>query len=476
MALPTMRHHARLVHAASTTLLSIVNDVLDVSKLEAGSLELDLHPFLPRNLVEHAAMLLREQATAKGLALHVEVDAEVPASLLGDQARLRQVLLNLLSNAVKFTAKGMVWLRVDHEGQRDGLAQVRFTVGDTGIGIPQAKRHRLFQRFSQVDGSTARQYGGTGLGLSICKSLIEMMGGSIRVESTEGEGSSFTFSLALPVAEAAADVAPPGPSAPSSAAEVGAHVLLAEDVAMNQELAVAMLTRWGHRVDVVADGAAAVDAVMRTRYDLVLMDVQMPGMDGLEATRRIRGLGGAHVRLPIIAMTANVLPRDVERCRLAGTDAHIGKPFVPEILRALVEHWAGQGSAAPEADPAAQADEAEHDATVLDDLREMMGPARLAIMLRQFVADLDSRLRQAPADAAGWQGIRSDAHALISTAGMLGFNALSEAARSLEQACLAAPAGGPEPAMQLERVRSEMARAGAKSAQMIAAWEGRQAA
>ncbi|GJD96683.1 PAS domain S-box protein [Methylobacterium iners] len=473
MALPTMQHYARLVHAASTTLLSIVNDVLDVSKLEAGSLELDLHPFAPRHLVEHAAMLLREQAAAKGLALHVEVDAEVPEVLLGDEARLRQVLLNLLSNAVKFTAKGMVWLYVDHEGRRDGLARVRFTVMDTGIGIPADKRHRLFQRFSQVDGSTARQFGGTGLGLSICKSLIEMMGGSIRVDSTEGEGSSFTFTLDLPVAEVAADAASPSPSAQSSASETGAHILLAEDVAMNQELAVAMLTRWGHSVDVVPDGAIAVDAVMRNRYDLVLMDVQMPVMDGLEATRRIRGLGGAHAELPIIAMTANVLPRDVERCRLAGADAHIGKPFVPEILRALVTHWAGTGSAGPEAGPAGGSG---HDGTVLDDLGEMIGPARLATMLRRFVAELDNRLAEAPADAAGWQGVMGDAHALISTAGMLGFTALSEACRTLEQTCQTAPPDGSQPASQLQRVREEVDRARAKSAQLIAAWEARQAA
>ena len=364
---PMLRRYAGLVQDASATLLSIVNDVLDVSKLEAGGFELDPHRFSPRDLVQGAVALMAEQARAKGLALHVETDLHVPAWLIGDDARLRQVLLNLLSNAVKFTARGMVWLHVIDEGSTEHLARIRFTVLDTGIGIPQDKRHRLFQRFSQVDSSTARQFGGSGLGLSICKSLIDIMGGTIEVESTEGEGSSFSFALELPVAVLNEPKTDLDAVAPALQPSRGAHILLAEDVVMNQELAVAMLTRWGHTVDVVADGAAAVDAVMRNRYDLVLMDVQMPVIDGLEATRRIRRLGGAFETLPIIAMTANVMARDVEWCRAAGTNAHIGKPFVPDNLRAVVAHWIGASAAGRSAGPTETLKPSRHDTVTFDD-------------------------------------------------------------------------------------------------------------
>ena len=455
MALPTMQRYARLVQAASMTLLSIVNDVLDVSKMEAGSFELDPHPFSPRDLIEGAASLLRSQADEKGLALYAEAEPTVPGILVGDDARLRQVLLNLLSNAVKFTAKGMVWLFVDCEADADGMARIRFTVSDTGIGIPADKRHRLFQRFSQVDGSTARQFGGTGLGLSICKSLVEIMGGSIEVESTEGEGSSFSFVLDLPVGTAAAGPGSDVP-VPAEGAYEGAHILLAEDVAMNRELALALLTQWNHTVDVVPDGAAAVDAVMRTRYDLVLMDIQMPVMDGLEATRRIRQLGGAHATLPIVAMTANVMARDVERSRTAGADDHIGKPFVPDKLRAIVAHWAAKAGPGPVEGIVRASTNPICNAATLDELRAMLGADSLAAMLRNFSTDLDVRLREGPDGHQAWQAILFDAHAIVSSAGMLGFDHLSQECQSLEEICAAPSFADQDAHEQLRKVRHEI--------------------
>ncbi|WP_082528689.1 ATP-binding protein [Methylobacterium sp. Leaf466] len=459
---PMLRRYARLVQDASTTLLSIVNDVLDVSKLEAGSLALDPQPFSPHDLVEGAVALLRNEADAKGLALTAQVEAGVPERLVGDDARLRQVLLNLLSNAVKFTAAGRVHLHVATEegGER---ARIRFTVTDTGIGIPQEKRHRLFQRFSQVDGSTARRYGGTGLGLSICRSLVEMMGGTIDLDSAEGEGSRFSFAIALPVAATpAVEGAADADARAGTAVGRCAHILLAEDVDMNRELAVTLLSGWGHRVDVVLDGAAAVEAVTRVAYDLVLMDVQMPVMDGLEATRRIRGLGGAFARLPILAMTANVMTDDVARCREAGMDDHIGKPFAPARLRAAVAHWAGPSVRGPDAGVPTQDDRDEapapgHDPAILDELHDLLGPASLGQMLARFASELDRRFAAPVRDAADWPAVGGDAHALVSSAGLLGFGRLSDACRTMEQVCTGPDRDEARSRLQLDRVREEIA-------------------
>ncbi len=328
----TMKRYARLIRDASATLLAIVNDVLDMSKIEAGGLELEATRFSPRDVVQSATSMLGEQARAKGLGLTVAIDPDVPDALVGDDNRLRQVLLNLLSNAVKFTAAGSVSVAVAALGVAGGRAKLRFAVADTGIGIPPDKRHRLFQRFSQVDASTARRFGGSGLGLSICRSLVVLMGGDMQVTSSEGEGSTFSFELTFPVAAPTLLPLEPAPGpCPRSA-----RILLAEDTPMNQELMVAVLNGLGHVVEVVADGAAALAAVRRPGFDLVLMDMQMPVMDGIEAIGRIRALGGRFATLPIIALTANVETKDTERCRLAGATAHLGKPFRPERLQALI--------------------------------------------------------------------------------------------------------------------------------------------
>jgi signal transduction histidine kinase/CheY-like chemotaxis protein/HPt (histidine-containing phosphotransfer) domain-containing protein len=454
-----MRRYARLVQDASTTLLSIVNDVLDVSKMEAGGFELDPHPFAPRELIEGSAALLRQQADGKGLALHVEVDPSVPECLLGDETRLRQVLLNLMSNAIKFTAEGTVQLSVKCEEDPNTRARIQFTIVDTGIGIPQNKRHRLFQRFSQVDSSTARRFGGTGLGLAICKSLVEAMGGTIEVESTEGEGSAFSFVLDLPVVAAA------GPATaeitPTRLASIsqGARILLAEDVVMNQELVVTMLTRWGHTIDVVSDGAAAVDAVMRSRYDLVLMDVQMPVMDGLEAMRRIRQLGGAFEKLPILAMTANVMAHDREACRAAGANAHVGKPFIPDTLRATIAQWLTWGQGEPEPDAIILDTAALHDPAALAAIQDMAGAPAVASILGKFLSDLDIRMAIEPLDVDGWRMVGHDAHAIVSSAGMLGFVLLSEACRTLEQMCTSGSIDEQAARRQLQLVRTQMSSA-----------------
>jgi PAS domain S-box-containing protein len=330
---PQARHWVARVEEASKALLAIVNDVLDFSKLEDGSVRLDLEPFDPRKLAADTAALVSDQAECKAVALGIEVHDAVPAFLLGDTGRIRQVLLNLMSNAVKFTAKGEINVRIYPVCDR-----IRFTVSDTGIGIPDEAVGQLFKRFVQADGSISRKFGGTGLGLAISKRLVEMMGGEIGVDSRPGEGSTFWFTVPLPEA---------GPCAPDLMETeieqaVGLNVLLVEDTEANQELVTTILRAAGIEVDVAGHGGEAIEAIKLKSYDMILMDVHMPVLGGVEATRIIRGLGGAAAETPIIALSANVLPEQVEAYRRAGMDAHLGKPINPRDMLATINHWAGQ--------------------------------------------------------------------------------------------------------------------------------------
>ena len=330
---PQARHWVARVDEASKALLAIVNDVLDFSKLEDGGVTLDLEPFDPRKLAADSAALVGDQAERKAITLDIEVHADVPAFVLGDTGRIRQVLLNLLSNAVKFTAKGAVKVQIYPVWDR-----MRFAVSDTGIGIPDEAVSQLFQRFVQADGSISRKFGGTGLGLAISKRLVEMMGGEIGVDSRLGEGSTFWFTVPLPEA---------GPCAPAMIeTEIeqagGITVLLVEDAEANQELVTTILRAAGIEVDVAGHGGEAVEAMRLKSYDLVLMDVHMPVMGGVEATRVIRGLGGDAAETPIIALSANVMAEQVEQYRRAGMDAHLGKPINPRDMLSMINHWAGQ--------------------------------------------------------------------------------------------------------------------------------------
>jgi PAS domain S-box-containing protein len=330
---PQARHWVARVEEASKALLAIVNDVLDFSKLEDGSVSLDLEPFDPRKLAADTAALVADQAERKAVALNIDIHGEVPAYVLGDTGRIRQVLLNLISNAVKFTPRGAIDVRIHPLCDR-----LRFAVTDTGIGITDDAVGQLFQRFVQADGSISRQFGGTGLGLAISKRLVEMMGGEIGVDSQLGQGSTFWFTVPLPEA---------GPCAPDlMETEIeqasGLNILLVEDTEANQELVTTILRAAGIEVDVAGHGGEAVEAIKLRSYDMILMDVHMPVLGGVEATRIIRGLGGAAAETPIIALSANVLPEQVEAYRRAGMDAHLGKPINPRDMLATISHWAGQ--------------------------------------------------------------------------------------------------------------------------------------
>jgi PAS domain S-box-containing protein len=335
------REYAESIGVSGEALLTIINDILDFSKIEAGRFELDSAPFDLMDTIRGAADLIRPIAAKKGLELDVEVLGERPPMLLGDSGRIRQIVLNLLSNATKFTERGGVTLTV-HSAPVDGAWQVLVATQDTGIGIRSDAMSRLFQSFSQEDASIARRYGGTGLGLAISRRLAELMDGTLTATSSgvPGEGSRFELRFVAPAAPAAAvDEARHRDGAGAAAGlrlrDRSLRVLLAEDNPMNQKLALRLLANMGVDADLAHDGNEAVAAIKGSRYDVVLMDVQMPDLDGLEATRRIRSASLAH-RPWIIAMTANAMEGDREACLAAGMDDYLSKPIRPAELTAAL--------------------------------------------------------------------------------------------------------------------------------------------
>lgn len=328
--------HVRLIHEASETLLGLVNSVLDFSRLEAGAVVLEAESLDPRALVTDMVQMVEAQATQAGIVLTAETTGE-PVILLGDAGRLRQVTLNFLSNALKFGAGGRVVARAKLTPAGNDHCTLRVEVEDKGIGIAPDKLDHLFERFTQADASVSRQFGGTGLGLAICKHTIELMGGQIGATSQLGSGSTFWFEVCLPITSEQPAV-PESPMA--EAPERPLRLLLVEDVAVNRELVQTLLREFDVDIVTAENGEEAVAAMASSVFDLVLMDVQMPVMDGLTATRAIRALNSETARTtPIIAMTANVLPDQVGRCLEAGMDDHIGKPISPGRLLETLAHW-----------------------------------------------------------------------------------------------------------------------------------------
>jgi CheY-like chemotaxis protein len=329
------KEYVENIRSCSETLVRIVNDILDLSKIEAGKLVVEAIPFQLEIVLKEVMAVVAPLANARGLALLANFEPWLPPALTGDPQRLRQVLLNLLSNAVKFTDHGSVSLTVSASERDAASVKLEFTVGDTGIGIPAEVQEAIFEPFTQADSSTTRRYGGTGLGLPICRELVAAMKGRLEVKSEPGQGSRFRFTIAFPIAAGLA----------VQARELNSHiphtcrqlrVLLAEDNPVNRKVAVRLLERMGHRVDVVGDGKQAVAAVEAAEYDVVLMDCQMPEMDGYTATETIRRLGG-RTDLPIIAMTAHAMPEDRQRCLQAGMDDYLSKPISTEGLYQLLE-------------------------------------------------------------------------------------------------------------------------------------------
>ena len=332
------RECLEVVNASAESLLTILNDILDFSKIEAGRLDLDPSPFCLPELLEGATRTMRAAADKKGLEMTWRVAPEVPAVLVGDESRLRQVILNLIGNAIKFTERGAVTLEARAVSDDGPLPLVEFSVRDTGLGIPAAKQRLIFEAFCQGDGSTARKYGGTGLGLTISARIVKLMGGKIWVESLPGEGSTFHFTAYFGRAAEELPLSANSQAAQAACLEPGPlEILLVEDNAVNQKLAVRLLEKRGHHVTVAEDGLQALAQYDAGRFDLLLMDIQMPGMDGFEATAAIRDRErGTGKHTPIVAMTAHAVSGYDEKCRAAGMDGYVTKPIDPARLFAAL--------------------------------------------------------------------------------------------------------------------------------------------
>jgi CheY-like chemotaxis protein len=332
---------------AADRLLAVLNDILDLSKIEAERMVLEDAPLQIAAVVENLVGMLGHKAEEKGLTLATDIPEPLASlPLKGDTLRLGQILINLVGNAIKFTDQGRVLLRARAIDKDLNAVQVHFEIVDTGIGIDAATQARLFQSFEQADTSMTRKYGGTGLGLAICKRLAQMMGGEIDVESTPGQGSTFWFTVRLARREAGA--APPAPTFSSRSAEAqlreafsGTRVMLAEDEPVNQEVSRGLLNDVGLLVDIAADGQQALELARKNRYALILMDMQMPNLNGIDATKAIRNMGADSLNreTPIFAMTANAFDEDRQLCIDAGMNDHIAKPVDPDRLYETMLRW-----------------------------------------------------------------------------------------------------------------------------------------
>ncbi len=350
---PEQEEYAQTIRMSADGLLDILNDILDLSKVASGKLRIETTAFDLGEVIEELAALLGPRAREKGLDLPVRYPPGAPRRFVGDAGRIRQVLINLAGNAIKFTSRGQVLIDVAAQPDREGWCSVSVAVEDTGIGIAADMLPLLFGRFTQAETSIHRRYGGTGLGLAISKQLVELMGGTIHVTSRPGAGSRFWFELRLlldPSARSVADLAKLRAAVEGPRSSLGGRILLAEDNAVSQRVTCRMLEKLGCQVKVAANGKQVVEMALLAPYDLVLMDCQMPEMDGFEATRELRRRLKGAVRLPIVALTAQAMEGDRERCLRAGMDDYLAKPFQAFELEVMLRKWL----AAPAAQPAGQ--------------------------------------------------------------------------------------------------------------------------
>ncbi len=423
--------YVQIFRRASDNLLHLINDILDLSKVEASQLDLERTGFAVSDLLEKVTEMVAIRAQQKGLLLICEIAPDVPPYLVGDPTRLRQVLLNLLGNAIKFTESGEVALRVGVDAAAAVAATLRFTISDTGIGIPDEKLGAIFERFAQADTSTTRKYGGSGLGLTISKRLVELMVGQIRVESRVGVGSVFSFSVPLEISVGArwpvAISDGTGPSLPPPALQI----LLVEDSPDNRTITLAYLQDMPYRIDIAENGASACDMFKAGRYDLVLMDRQMPVMDGLAATREIRAWEEANHRPPtaIIALTAAALKGDREKCLAAGCTAYLTKPIKEEsLLLAIREHTTPPP-------PSTAVDTTQSTIRVCPDPKIS---DRVPLFLKNRRHDVATMLDAL--DRGDFETVEFLAHGMRGAGGMYGFQAITDIGAALELAAESADA------------------------------------
>ena len=425
------RDYVQTMALSAEGLMAIIDDILDVSKIEAGKLEIEESDFDLRRLLQDTLRPFMPSANEKGVALGATVSNSIPEAVRGDRLRLRQVVSNLVSNAVKFTSIGSVNVCVRVWG--DNLL---FEITDTGIGIPEDRRAQLFEPFIQADASTTRRYGGTGLGLAICRQLVTLMGGDIGVTASQGGGSRFWFSIPLVAAAAVSEpVVTNLEKRAMRTSGTGRKVMVVEDNPVNRKVAVGMLEHLGYTVEIAVDGVEAASLFQPGAFDAILMDCQMPRMDGYDATRAIRAQESGS-RTPIVAMTASAMASDRERCFAAGMDDFLSKPIGTEKLGATLNNWIGE-PAAPEATSAAPgaADIEPFDHEVAEHLRSLDDDGSFLIdLLQMFKNDSDTLLHhlQEAIAAGDTKNIRGYAHQLKGSTGLLGLKALSAACANIE--------------------------------------------
>ncbi|MBF0501811.1 MAG: response regulator [Candidatus Riflebacteria bacterium] len=451
---PKLFDYIAKINSAGNAVLGLINDILDLSKIEAGKLELEKVAFVFDNLMNNVASIVSEKAASKELSFHIQISSEIPQSLIGDQLRLAQILINLTTNAIKFTEKGEIELSIKLLEKTENRGKILFEVRDTGIGMNRQQQNRLFLPFSQADGSTTRKYGGTGLGLSICKHLVEMMEGRISVQSEPGRGSTFSFWVWFDlgpgenIQERTTLVDHPSADELKLSLE-GAHVLLAEDNSINQEIAVELLQELGITVEVANDGRQAVDKIMNSRrpYDFILMDIQMPEMDGIEATKLLRK-NPRFDSIPIIAMTAHALTEEKNMFLEVGMNDHILKPIVPKEMSMTLKRWYHR-SAQPQRSPPdkslrfSQSDDFDIPAisgiNMAAGLQRVRGKKRLYLnLLHRFVesqTETAARISEA-IERGDFESSKRLAHTLRGVAGNLGAEEIHEIAQELEQAII----------------------------------------
>ena len=421
------RRYLEIAEDSGKSLLDLIDGILDYARLENSQEAIDLHDFNLHRLVADAVELIRPQIAAKGLGLTLSIDAPPEAILHSDPRRLGRVLINLLSNAVKFTSDGGIAVTVGLNPMPGGRSMLHVAVTDTGIGIATDMHDRIFGDFIQADLSIARRYGGTGLGLAICRRIADLLGGTLTVDSAPGAGS--TFRLAVPVT--------PGTAKPETPAPVVAgpalSVLVVDDDPINRAVAAGLLGRLGHRVTLADGGQAAIEAAAAAAFDVVMMDLHMPGMDGLEATRRIRALPGDREPPHILALTADLTDGSRQRCALAGIEHILGKPLQLAALQRMLA--AVSDSRPPAESPLASADPtALVDQEFYDERHEILGIrelARLALMFHRVSRPLIGAIGAA-AEAGDRRDLARLAHRLSSSAGALGLIRLARHASAIE--------------------------------------------
>ena len=442
---PEQRQYATVAQGSGRALLTLIDDILDLSKIEAGKITLENVNFRLQETVEDVVQPMQVHASGKGLSLLSQVSPDIPQLIRGDAHRLRQVLTNLVGNAIKFTESGQVTLEAVLESPCDHVARVRFSVADSGIGIRQDQVSTLFSPFVQADSSTTRKYGGTGLGLAICKQLVEMMGGTIGVDSREGHGSTFSFTaiFELPTSEDEQLGNHRRDGAFVSPASVGlsrrvARILVAEDNATNREVALAQLQKLGYTATAVTTGAEAVEAVQHGGFDLVLMDCQMPVMGGFEATHRIRSAKTGIPSIPIIAVTADAMSDDRDRCLSEGMNDYLAKPVELGPLQNVLDKWL-QVPGAPDTSQTPKQLTGEPPKAIFDAdalLGRLMGDRQLASrVIKGFLDDAPAQLnnlgtRLGEADAPG---VRSQAHQIRGAAATVAAEGLRAIAMAIER-------------------------------------------